>query len=134
MRQAGSGWARLALVIDQILAGQRDVDALTGSLNALQSLIAEAVLEEMRAPIDLAYLASLLEQFVGARTPADGRRILEQHPQLLGKDASFVLDRVLEGAHAEGNADALHALQQRRAFLQRCREVGIDAAFRELKI
>ena len=87
---------------------------------------------EREAAIDLADLAALVERFVGARTPADGRRILEQHPELLGEQANLVLNSVIQGAGAEGNADALRALQQRRALLQRCQKVGVDAAFSEL--
>jgi len=84
---------------------------------------------ELNSPDGHLHLAEVLERFMSAQTPADGRQILEQHPELLGEDASFVLDRLLEALRAQGNTEALFVLQERRALLQRCREVGIDAAF-----
>jgi hypothetical protein len=83
-------------------------------------------------PIAFKQLADLLDSFIRARTSADGRRILEQHPELLGEDARFFLDGLIEHARAEGNAELLFVSYERRDLLQRCREVGVDAAFREL--
>jgi tetratricopeptide (TPR) repeat protein len=48
MRQSGGEWTRFALFIDQVLAGERDMEALTANLNALTSLIAEAILEAIK--------------------------------------------------------------------------------------
>lgn len=56
MHQAGSVWARLAQAIDQILAGQRDADVLTANLDALPSMIVEAILEGTKDPARLEVL------------------------------------------------------------------------------
>jgi tetratricopeptide (TPR) repeat protein len=51
--QSESEWADLAPVIDLILAGQRNVDALTVNLAGLPSLIVEAILEGIKDPASI---------------------------------------------------------------------------------
>jgi tetratricopeptide (TPR) repeat protein len=50
MRQAGGQWVGLPQAIDHLLAGERDADVLTANLDALPSLIVEAILEGIKEP------------------------------------------------------------------------------------
>jgi len=87
---------------------------------------------EIHAPIDLMHVSTLLEQFIAAKTPDEGRRILEQHSELLSDYVSFLLDWVLDDARAAGNAEAVFVIHERCGLLRRCREVGVAACFKEL--
>ena len=53
MRQAGPDWAKLAAVLDRILAGERDEDALRESLGPDQSMVLEAILHGLANPATL---------------------------------------------------------------------------------
>ena len=50
MHQAGGQWVGLPQAIDHLLAGKRDADVLTANLDALPSLIIEAILEGIKEP------------------------------------------------------------------------------------
>lgn len=50
MHQAGGQWVGLPQAIDHLLAGERDADVLTANLDALPSLIVEAILEGIKEP------------------------------------------------------------------------------------
>ena len=89
-------------------------------------------LVEIEAPVDLIHLSHLLEAFMRAATPSDGRRILEQHPELLSDDVWWMTDRLLEGGRDAGDAEMVYVLHERRRVLQRCREVGVATALSEL--
>lgn len=86
----------------------------------------------IEAPVDLMHLSQLLEAFMGAKTPGDGRRMLEQHPELVSDDVWWITDRLLESGRDTGNVEMVYVLHERRRVLQRCREVGVAAALREL--
>jgi hypothetical protein len=75
--------------------------------------------------------AALLMAFIQARTWDESRRILEAHPELLSDEADALLGRLIEAARAQGDEDARRALEERRALLRRCREVGVEQAFAE---
>jgi len=77
-------------------------------------------------------LVQTLQEFIQARTWAESRRILEAHPELLGDEADALLGQLVQGAQAQGDEDARRVLEQHRALLRRCREVGIEQAFAEL--
>lgn len=53
MRSGGSGWCALAEVLDRVLAGERDEDALTTDLGADQAMILEAILRGLEDPSSL---------------------------------------------------------------------------------
>jgi len=69
-----------------------------------------------------------LKEFINARTWAASLRILEHHPELLSEEADALLERLAE---AQENAQARRVVDEHRALLRRCREVGVDAAFGE---
>lgn len=86
---------------------------------------------EIHAPVDVMHLAQLMAQLMGARSAAEARSLIEQHSELLSDYTWFMTDRLVEDARASGDAEAVLVLHERRAVLQRCREVGVAAAFRE---
>jgi hypothetical protein len=86
----------------------------------------------IEAPVDIVHLAHLLDAFMRAATPSDGRRILEQHPELLSDDVWWMTGRLLETGRDAGDAEMVYVLHERRRVLKRCREVGVAAALSEL--
>ncbi len=69
-----------------------------------------------------------LVAFLQARTWLESRRVVEEHPQLLSDEADALLGQLIA---AEENADVRRYLEEHRALLRRCREVGVERAFRE---
>ncbi|MDQ7030286.1 MAG: hypothetical protein Q9O62_11165 [Ardenticatenia bacterium] len=86
-------------------------------------------------------LGRTLRDFIAADTWTASRRILEQHPELLSDDADALLGRLIDAARhvgAQGTAPdedtqrLIRTLEQHRALLRRCRDVGVDRAFAEI--
>jgi len=77
-------------------------------------------------------LTRTLEEFIGARTWDESRRILEAHPELLTDEADALLGQWIAAAQAQGDEEARRILEEHRVLLRRCREVGIERAFAEL--
>lgn len=75
---------------------------------------------------DSKQLERTLLSFVNARTRDQAQRIVEQHPELLRKDTQALLEQLED---AQEHAETIKLLRQRRKMLDRCREVGIAAAF-----
>ncbi|HOG46208.1 MAG TPA: tetratricopeptide repeat protein, partial [Anaerolineae bacterium] len=85
------------------------------------------------APAELAPDAPIIEvirAFIDAPNWLASRRIAEEHPELLTDEADEALQALLAIAQVL-DADATKVLEEHRALLQRCREVGIRAAFAE---
>ncbi|MDW8066035.1 MAG: hypothetical protein RMK32_10460, partial [Anaerolineae bacterium] len=72
-----------------------------------------------------------LRQFIEARTRDESRRILEAHPELLTDEADALLGQLIQAARSQGDENARRVLEEHRALLRRCREVGIARAFAE---
>ncbi len=77
-------------------------------------------------------LAHGLEKFLTAPTWAETRRVLETHPELLSDPDLSLLERLLEEARQQGDADAVRFFEQHRDLLRRAREMGLERAFAEL--
>jgi hypothetical protein len=73
-----------------------------------------------------------LQEFITAPTLADSRRILEKHPELLTDAIDTHLEELITKMQTEGNHQMRQVLELNRALLRRCREMGIEAAFREI--
>ena len=73
-------------------------------------------------------LLETLLSFVQAKTWPESRRIVEEHPELLGDEADALLAQLLD---AQENDGACRAVEEHRTLLRRCRETGIAAAFAE---
>lgn len=86
---------------------------------------------KIEAPVDVIHLAQLFDAFIRAATPSDGRRILEQHPELLSDDVWWMTDRILESGREAGDAELVYVVHERRRVLKRCREVGLATALSE---
>jgi hypothetical protein len=72
--------------------------------------------------------------FLSAPNPAAARPMLRDHPELLGDLADSLLEHLIASAEADGRRDLMPRLQQTRALLRRCREIGVDSAFAEAEI
>jgi hypothetical protein len=85
--------------------------------------------ESVQAPSDeLTFTVSL---FLQARTGPAKRRLVEQHPELLGSEADMLLAYWLGTAQGRGNDDEARILGAHRHLLLRCRQIGVYAAFAE---
>jgi CHAT domain-containing protein len=80
------------------------------------------------APPDPEPLLQAILAFVRARTWSESRRVVEERPELLSDAADALLGQLIA---AQEDADVRRYLEERRALLRRCREVGVERAFRE---
>lgn len=69
--------------------------------------------------------------YIQADTWDKMRRIIEKHPEMLSDEADVLITRVIQGAVRHKDFRAQRFLEERRALLRRCREVGIPQAFAE---
>ncbi|MGH8884729.1 MAG: hypothetical protein ACRDYX_06065 [Egibacteraceae bacterium] len=97
------------------------VDAAFAEVQA--SHLQEQELEEDLRPV--------LFEFVTAGSRRQARRIVEAHPELLSAQALDFLERIVEGARAEGDNDRADWAQSRLTLLRRCVESGMADAFAE---
>jgi CHAT domain-containing protein/tetratricopeptide (TPR) repeat protein len=74
-------------------------------------------------------LLQTLEAFINAETWDESRRIYDAHPEILSDEADAALSRC---ASQQVIDEARIRTERCRALLERCREVGPDAAFSEL--
>lgn len=90
------------------------------------------VAEPDRGPSnELTFTVSL---FLQASTGPAKRRLVEQHPELLGPQADMLLAYWYGTAQAQGNDNATRILDAHRRLLLRCRQVGVEAAFVEQRL
>jgi CHAT domain-containing protein len=80
------------------------------------------------APPDPEPLLQAILAFVRARTWSESRRVVEERPELLSDAADALLGQLIA---AQEDADVRRYLEEHRALLRRCREVGVERAFRE---
>ncbi|WP_299286865.1 tetratricopeptide repeat protein, partial [Thermoflexus sp.] len=80
------------------------------------------------APLDPEPLLQAILAFVRARTWSESRRVVEERPELLSDAADALLGLLIA---AQEDADVRRYLEEHRALLRRCREVGVERAFRE---
>jgi CHAT domain-containing protein len=73
-------------------------------------------------------LLELLRAFVRPRTMTELRDIVEQHHELLTDDALVFLELMAE---AEKNDEVRQMIESRLVILNRCREIGVEAALEE---
>ena len=66
------------------------------------------------------------------RSLGEIQQILEQHPELLAKDAEIVLDQLITVVRQRSESDRLEKLEQFQSLLKRCREVGVEEALIEV--
>ncbi len=85
--------------------------------------------EAARRAAGAAPLLQTLQEFIQASTWTESQRIVEQHPELLGDEADTLLGQLVEAARGQGDEDAARVLEEHRALLRRCREVGVAEAF-----
>ena len=93
----------------------------------------EAALQEAAQAGNLPVPGDLgvLDQFVRARSWDESRRIVEQHPELLGNETDALLGQLIEAAEQQGDNNARRIFVEHRDLLRRCREAGVSRAFAE---
>ena len=82
----------------------------------------------LRQPFDADQFLRAVVQFVNAGTWDESRRIVERTPLLLDPRADDLLRQV---AAAQPDPQVRQAVEEHRALLRRCREVGSESAFAE---
>lgn len=84
--------------------------------------------------LDAGPLLQTVQQFIQANTWDATQRVVEQHPELLGDEATSLLSQLLEASRSQGDTNILHILTEHLALLHRCRQVGVDHAFAEKQL
>src|SRR5215469_2852614 len=72
-----------------------------------------------------------MEDFDRSETLRSARRMLKKHPEILSMEADALLAQRIAARRREAGDAAVFDLERRRIVLRRCREVGIEGAFRE---
>lgn len=76
-------------------------------------------------------LQQLILQFGSIDNAAELQRFVEDNPQITSRRVDELLHFTILGARNEQNERTANALEYRRTLLEKCREVGVDAAFAE---
>jgi hypothetical protein len=76
-------------------------------------------------------LLQALQQFIQADTRSESQHIVGRHPELLSDQADAVLEQMIAAAQEQGDENAVRLLEEHRALLRRCQEVGVGQAFAE---
>jgi hypothetical protein len=135
---AGARPAYLAQVMPaprELLPTLLDADDPQAALEAVAAQAAEE-LEQLRRKDPEAYqeleaearealagaspVLRALQAFIFAETWDASRRVVEEHPELLGDEADALLGQLIESAREQGDDDTLRVLEQHRALLRRC--------------
>jgi 2-oxo-4-hydroxy-4-carboxy--5-ureidoimidazoline (OHCU) decarboxylase len=72
-----------------------------------------------------------VQDLVHAETWAETQDVLEAHPELLEERGDRLMGAFIEAARELGDEESEEILQEHRALLERCREVGMEEAFGE---
>ncbi|MBN1485908.1 MAG: hypothetical protein JXA37_14440 [Chloroflexia bacterium] len=91
---------------------------------------------ELREALEIAGIAtSQLQQdlltFAQLDTWGESKEMLESHPELLAPPSDSELARMIDYAQDRQDEETVDMLQEHRQLLQRCRRVGLQAAFLE---
>lgn len=84
---------------------------------------------DKEAPPGLEQLIYPVLDLIEAETWPDKKLVVEQHPELLTKDAQVLLEWMTEMARESHNSDAARCYRFYRGLLARCRDHGVDWAF-----
>ncbi len=87
--------------------------------------------EQARQMIASQLLLETLQAFLQADTWNESRRIVEQHPELLGQEADELLTQLIQAAKNQGDQNVVGFLQEHQELLRVCRVKGISQAFAE---
>lgn len=92
-----------------------------------------AELDPISRPADPAELMPLVMGFAGTPDLDEARGLVDGNRVLLGAAAAALMDELLRSARDGGIEDAVRQIGLRRVLLQRCAEIGVDAAFAEMR-
>ncbi|HMQ56297.1 MAG TPA: CpXC domain-containing protein, partial [Anaerolineae bacterium] len=91
----------------------------------------QAEAEEENADPALEQLYQTILAFIQAKTWTTSQQIVETHPELLTAAADAMLAHLVEAAGQQNDEDARRIFTEHRDLLNRCRTVGVEAAFAE---
>ena len=74
-------------------------------------------------------LVWLVGEFVHAATWPGSQAVVEAHPELLDGKAETILAKRAASARQQGDHDTAARLDLHRRLLERCRQIGVEAAF-----
>ncbi len=130
LRSTGEEGTRFAEALEARYRALREAARQAREMGlSLEAALQMAALMERE---DIENLLQALQRFLTAPTWAETRRVLEAHPELLSDAALALLERLLEEARQQRDADLVRLLEQHRDLLRRAREVGLDRAFAEM--
>jgi CHAT domain-containing protein/tetratricopeptide (TPR) repeat protein len=78
-------------------------------------------------------LSRLVWDFLDAHTWSASRRLVEEHPELLGETAVGILEQWIAPGRPLGEPGARELPEKHLHVLRRCQEVGVEAAFAPLR-
>jgi hypothetical protein len=109
------------------------VDAIT-LLRCSREIGVDAAIEQAGDMLEIiATRNSTLQEYIQTTRLDDLEQYLEAHPELFVIGVEACLDRFILSAQIRDNQDAFQRLQDRRTLLRKCREIGIEASFKELR-
>ncbi len=115
---------------------EEDPEGLGEMLSYIEHFLGPWPKEELEADsedIERALVAlELAKRFLAVETWDEAKDLVREHPELLSEDVDRTFALLIKLARAEGDEDVLWDYEVHRSVLQRCREVGVDAAFDEL--
>jgi CHAT domain-containing protein len=122
-------WLVLKAVAERNAEAMGHYDDAWSLLSLMRSLRTGAVRLPPGLDPETRPLRDSVGAFINAQSWIEGKRTVEEHPELLGDAADRLLGGLVAAYRRYGSPEAAEALGQRRALLRRCREVGVDAAF-----
>ena len=96
--------------------------------SAVNQVVAIAQKPQARM-VSLDHIGERLRMFINTPSAGDRRRLLAENTELMFAATNAVITKMAED---ETNSDKRGRIEDSRKLLQRCREVGIDAAFAEI--
>jgi hypothetical protein len=124
----GPAWQNEWLEQAQVVQRSRLPAALSDEFHEQVDDSQEPLQEAQRILREAGELGAALDKGFNVGSADELKEVLEQHPELYSEAGLALLDRLLA---VETNPQAKQVLAQRQAFLQRCREAGLAAAFSE---
>lgn len=112
---------------------QEDPDAyreLEAAARLMTEEVTDVVTPEHTTPT-VPPLFFTIQQFIQTDSWLESYGFVQAHPELLGSEASILLDDLMHAIQARGSENARRIIDEHRILLYRCQEIGITEAFTE---
>jgi tetratricopeptide (TPR) repeat protein len=100
----------------------------------LPTLLSEGVEAALVKSGQYQMLSEVLSQFMNANSLDLSQQIISEHPELLSKEADNFLEYFKASFYRQGITENEKVIQQHHNLLIRCREIGIDKAYAEIRL